>query len=369
MMRTYHREGSGIGSQAFVASSHASRPTPLHGFTLVELLVVITIISTLIGLLMPAVQAAREAARRSTCANNQRQLALAMMNFESSKRTFPGYANRIGTNTNPVSWVITLFPYLERRDLYDLWSVVTTADRTPSIKILVCPSDPSETAGAGDTALSYVCNRGCNNWDQPYLGVCLNQAPPGFAGSPGSYDPPKLPSGGFKVPMDYISSHDGSSMTLLLGETLLNNANVNGTGLLYGRDNARWDDTTTSPEASPGYGFTQLLDRTGENKMQVNLGFEWGNFDTNPTVSDKINSNHSGGANVCFCDGHQYYLNTANLDVDVFRMLMTPWDNGIPRNTDGTAKDTVPWRQDPALSAVALPTLPPLGKVLDEAEY
>jgi len=58
-------------------------------FTLVELLVVIAIIGILIGLLLPAVQAAREAARRSSCINNQKQLALACANFESTHGYFP----------------------------------------------------------------------------------------------------------------------------------------------------------------------------------------------------------------------------------------------------------------------------------------
>jgi prepilin-type N-terminal cleavage/methylation domain-containing protein len=60
-----------------------------RGFTLVELLVVIAIIGTLVGLLLPAVQAAREAARRSSCQNNVKQLALAVLNFESATRNFP----------------------------------------------------------------------------------------------------------------------------------------------------------------------------------------------------------------------------------------------------------------------------------------
>ncbi len=85
-----------------------------RGFTLVELLVVITIIGVLIALLLPAVQAAREAARRMQCTNNAKQAALAMHLYHQTSGQFPfGYDNHTWT------WCVRLFPYMEQPALAD----------------------------------------------------------------------------------------------------------------------------------------------------------------------------------------------------------------------------------------------------------
>jgi prepilin-type N-terminal cleavage/methylation domain-containing protein/prepilin-type processing-associated H-X9-DG protein len=124
-------------------------------FTLVELLVVIAIIGILVGLLLPAVSAAREAARRAQCQSNQRQVGLAVLNFESAHRVFPasgwtqrGPGNPYGTY---MSWRTVILPHLEQsnvRTLYDIqqhwWQGTNLAVASIPISIFLCPSTPTQ---------------------------------------------------------------------------------------------------------------------------------------------------------------------------------------------------------------------------------
>lgn len=84
------------------------------GFTLVELLVVIAIIGVLVALLLPAIQAARESARRAQCANNIKQITLALQNYHSTKGSFPPGALMFEGS----SWSVYLLPYLEQNNAF-----------------------------------------------------------------------------------------------------------------------------------------------------------------------------------------------------------------------------------------------------------
>ena len=101
--------------------SHSTKKSKA-GFTLVELLVVIAIIGVLVALLLPAVQAARESARRTSCTNNLKNIALAMLNFHDSHKALPASNRPPGATNNPrYSAFMLLLPYYEEQNVYDLY--------------------------------------------------------------------------------------------------------------------------------------------------------------------------------------------------------------------------------------------------------
>jgi type II secretory pathway pseudopilin PulG len=135
---------------------------------LVELLVVITIIGILIAMLLPAVQTAREAARRLQCANNLKQIGLALHNYASANTVFPpSFCIVPGTTLsgNNGSWSIhgRILPYLGQDNAYEqvrldiAWDAqVATGVPTMRTATYLCPSDINDQVRLNSSGVPYT---------------------------------------------------------------------------------------------------------------------------------------------------------------------------------------------------------------------
>lgn len=130
---------------------HALRP----GFTLVELLVVVTILGILAGLLLPAVQMARETARRTECASNLHNIGIALHSFESAYGRFPVGDRRLDGTEH--AWSTQILPFAEQANLYrqiDLkvhWNHRRNAAVSRvSLSLYRCPSAVLDFPGKSD---------------------------------------------------------------------------------------------------------------------------------------------------------------------------------------------------------------------------
>ncbi len=342
-------------------ASGEQRSTCLRqGFTLIEVLVVISIIGVLVALLLPAVQSAREAGRRAQCSNNLKQIGLAMSTYENTHGVFP--PGRINTyvSGNGHCWgaYSQLMPQLEMQTLFnamnfcmnpdpDYTTTSAAVNQTAAVTVvstLLCPTDAGPSlvpVGGGNYAgHNYLLNVG--------TGYSVIQRPAA---------PLTVPNGLFyensAVSMAMIT--DGSSQTVAISETTRSRAGAptgfNGLTVLAhdplagfvitGNNTAGHGPPIVSDAdyaiqclvskppgfqatrgikwlyGAPGHSMYNHRRPPNDARSDCRGGLphsdksraDWQNLTLNITAR----SGHSGGAQSLFCDGHvQFVKNTVN---------------------------------------------------------
>jgi prepilin-type N-terminal cleavage/methylation domain-containing protein len=156
-----------------------------HGWTLVELLVVIGILAILIALAIPAVQMARESARRLECSSNLKQLGLAVHNYAATYRRIPSKAIR--EENISFSSHVALLPFVEREALYQrLMSKEKIPNGESKVSVYICPSTTEERFTTYAASMASDMTSGDGAFSDRYIGGDFSKTPfPRFASSRG----------------------------------------------------------------------------------------------------------------------------------------------------------------------------------------
>jgi prepilin-type N-terminal cleavage/methylation domain-containing protein/prepilin-type processing-associated H-X9-DG protein len=283
----------------------SGRISPSRAFTLVELLVVIAIIGILLGLLLPAVQAAREASRRTSCANNLRQIGVAIQNYHGRHNCFPPSSPLHAVQLQAsISWRVMTLPFLEHSALYR--QIQPTPDGgavnweagAQLIELYICPSaPPADVKGSNYSGVSGAGRNGER--------IVLEHITCGDVDTDGVFFP------GSKVTIAKIQ--DGTSQTMAIGELTqifrdwMSGATWAGTPfwrICSGASNNIRYPINADPNAFGKY----VGDTQAPNTLLLNDVY-FGSF-------------HTGGAQFCFVDGSVHMMSD-NTDLTILQDIAT----------------------------------------------
>ena len=328
-----------------------------RAFTIVELLVVISIIGLLIGMLLPAVNSARESGHRTQCANNVKQLGLAMLHYESKFYYLPHNQGTTGDQGYPevdgYSWITLILPYLEGENIYNRINLNKRLDYQDTaanpiqdnllaaqqkINILVCPSDNYSPIGTGVTTSSLMYP----NPPSPTVIATTNYKACAGANWKHSANPATL---AFQLNTP-VPNQKGRDKTKNLTPAGNDDGLDNGNGIIC-RNNLDPTDPNSRPiltadqDIRDGRSHTFAIGEVVVGACNYN-GWYWFNGTTatcglplnykNPTANPPnpddwtytyiFSSRHSVGANFCMCDGSVKFVNN-NIAIDVYQAQAT----------------------------------------------